>query len=258
MKKLKKLFAALKNKGIGYIFKRLFTRPVIERYHLIKKKLKGKNGIEIGGPSSMFNADGYIPLYTIVKSLDGCNFSTKTIWEGNINSGKSFNYYKNKNGTQYICEAADLKIIPDSTYDFVISSNCLEHVANPLKALNEWLRILKPGGKILLVLPNKDFCFDHNRPITLFSHLLDDYKNNTKEDDLTHLEEILKLHDLSMDLPAGNFEQFKARSLKNFENRALHHHVFDIPLLREIFTYLNLNILLTHSGPMYVIMGSKN
>jgi SAM-dependent methyltransferase len=265
MNKIKRLFAALKNRGIIYVIAKLPERifktqkpPGIENYTLLKQTLKGKAGIEIGGPSAIFGEGSLVPVYHIIGSLDGCNFSTKTIWEGNINSGETFNYYKNKTGTQYICEATDLRIIPNSMYDFVISSNCLEHVANPLKALNEWLRIIKSRGVILLILPNKNFCFDHNRPVTTFSHLLSDLQNDTKEDDMTHLDEILRLHDLSMDLPAGTPEQFKARSLKNFENRALHQHVFDIALLRQIFNYLNLEIMLTHGeGYMNVIAGRK-
>jgi len=259
MNKIKHSFSVLKNKGIVYVIGRIVKRPKpnLENYDSLKQLLKDKSGIEIGGPSSIFDKGSLVPIYHIIRSLHGCNFSTKTIWEGSINSGETFNYYKNRKGTQYICEASDMKIIPNSMYDFVISSNCLEHVANPLKALNEWLRIMKQSGTILLILPNKDFCFDHNRPITTFSHLLSDFQNDTKEDDMTHLDEILKLHDLSMDLPAGTFEQFKARSLKNFENRALHQHVFDMVLLRQIFDYLNLNILLTHEGPMNVIAGRK-
>ena len=57
--------------------------------------------------------------------------------------------------------------------------------------------------------------------------MFEDFKNGTGEDDLTHLPEILELHDLACDVGAGTFEQFRARSLENFSNRCLHHHVFD-------------------------------
>ena len=42
---------------------------------------------------------------------------------------------------------------------------------------------------------------------------------------------IYKEHDLSMDTPAGTFEQFRERLMKNYENRCLHHHVFDLEVL---------------------------
>ncbi|MEA4937871.1 MAG: methyltransferase domain-containing protein [Paludibacter sp.] len=241
---------------------RIYTRILRERvpnFRYITRLFQNKYGIEIGGPSRMFTYKGLIPIYKVIKSLDGCNYSAQTIWEKS-KSGKSKDKYSCfKEGTQYISDATDLSQIPDEKYDFIISSNCLEHIANPFKALKEWLRVIKKDGLILLVLPNKDFCFDRNRPVTQFSHLLDDYENNTQEDDLTHLEEIVSLHDLEMDKQAGTLEQFKARSLKNIENRALHHHIFDLELLREIYDYFNLEVLRTdQKGQDYIILGKKN
>ena len=82
----------------------------------------------------------------------------------------------------------------------------LEHVANPIKALSEWKRIT--SGKIILIVPRKDFNFDHKRPITSFNHLLEDFDNDVNESDLTHLDEILSLHDLELDAPSGHLNSF--------------------------------------------------
>ena len=130
-------------------------------------------------------------------------------------------------GSQYICEATELKPIADRSYECVLASHCLEHVANPLRALAEWKRILKDDGLLLLVLPHKDGTFDCRRPVTTLAHMVEDYEKQIGEDDLTHLPEILALHDLEKDKPAGSPEEFRARSLENRANRALHHHVFD-------------------------------
>ena len=152
-----------------------------------------------------------------------------------------------------------MKDIPSEKYDFLISSHCLEHCANALKTINEWLRVIKKGGAILLVLPDKNFTFDHNRGVTTFNHLLEDFNNNIDETDLTHLPEILKKHDLSMDLAAGSIEQFKNRSLDNFSNRCLHHHVFDFELLEQIFEYNNIEIIEKSFAKPYhqIILGIK-
>ena len=96
---------------------------------------------------------------------------------------------------------------------------------------------------IILILPRKDNNFDHNRPITEFEHLLEDFTNDVDESDLTHLDEILNLHDLSLDPPARSFEEFKQRSLENFSNRCLHHHVFDGDLVHQICLHLNMLIV---------------
>jgi SAM-dependent methyltransferase len=42
---------------------------------------------------------------------------------------------------------------PDHTFDIVVHSDTLEHVANPVHALGECRRILKPGGTLCLTVP---------------------------------------------------------------------------------------------------------
>lgn len=133
----------------------------------ISPYFKDKNGIEFGGPSSLFFYR--LPLYEMVNKLDGCNFSKNTVWEGEIAEGNSYNYYKSKTGFQYISEANDLKEIASEHYDFLLASHCLEQCANCIKTLQEWLRLLKPGGYIILILPDKRFTFDHNREVTTLS-----------------------------------------------------------------------------------------
>lgn len=46
--------------------------------------------------------------------------------------------------------------VKDATYDFVFSSHCLEHVHDPVEALRNWLRVLKPGGYIIFAIPEED------------------------------------------------------------------------------------------------------
>lgn len=199
------------------------------------------HGIEIGGPSSCFKT--VLPVYRYVASLDGANFSTRTIWEGSIANDEPYRYRRRRPGKQIIADATELSEIPSNTYDFLLSSNCLEHIANPIKALAEWVRVIKPGGALILVLPKKESNFDHQRPTTSIEHLLEDYARDVGEDDLTHLDEILTRHDLKMDPPAGNLAQFRDRSLQNFENRALHHHVFDADLIAELLAERGLRTL---------------
>lgn len=210
----------------------------------IKKWISSGRGLEIGGPSKIFNDSSLFPVYRSLTSLDGINFSEKTIWENHIIEGEGHYGYRQGTpaGYQYIGEAQALPI-PDETYDVVLSSHSLEHSANPIKVLEETKRVLKKGGVCLYILPAKEGTFDHRREVTKLAHLIDDYQRNVQEDDMTHLAEILSLHDLSRDLAAGTFEQFTRRSLKNFENRGLHQHVFDRALLQSCFEHVGMEVL---------------
>jgi SAM-dependent methyltransferase len=218
-------------------------------------------GLEIGGPTGSFLYS--IPIYFYVKSLDGVNFSNTTVWTGDV-SGDRYDFYPRKAGKKYIIgkqhimEASDLSPLDSGSYDFLLSSNCLEHVANPLKALREWTRVIRKGGHILLVLPKKEHNFDHRRSVTPFEHLLDDFRNGTTEHDLTHLDEILTLHDLSMDLLAGDRANFRTRSERNFENRCLHHHVFDADSIRKMLKFVGVSVIREDVAlGNYIALGEK-
>jgi SAM-dependent methyltransferase len=42
---------------------------------------------------------------------------------------------------------------PDDTFDLVLHSDTLEHVANPIRALQECRRVLRPGGALCFTVP---------------------------------------------------------------------------------------------------------
>ncbi len=223
----------------GHTLLARITRRRCFGYATVRAYLEGKSGLEFGGPSSIFSANHLIPIYDIVRCIDGCNFAQETIWT----TGQDHLRFGSRLGRQFVAEAGDVSEIADHSYDFVTASHVLEHVANPLQALQEWKRILKPSGTILVVLPHKADTFDWRRPYTTFDHVKADFESSVSEADLTHLQEILELHDLGLDPPAGSPEEFRARCLQNQSNRAMHHHVFSPELLIEMFSFLNMRVL---------------
>lgn len=46
--------------------------------------------------------------------------------------------------------------VADNSFDFVHSSHCLEHLRNPAIGLANWLRIVKPGGHLVVLVPDED------------------------------------------------------------------------------------------------------
>jgi SAM-dependent methyltransferase len=211
---------------------------------------KDKNGIEIGGPSRHIAGT----IYKNANLMDNVIFSSDTIWSKH--ASREYKYYDKKVGHVFINDAVNISDVSNNSYDFVFSSHSLEHIANPIKALKEWLRILRDDGHIILILPDKNTCFDHKREYSKISTLISQYEKNVGEDDLSTLPEILEKHDLSKDPPAGNLEQFKKRSLDNYNNRCLHHYVYNEQLLNEITTYLKCKFIYTknENGNIWYVM----
>ncbi|RZT95242.1 class I SAM-dependent methyltransferase [Rivibacter subsaxonicus] len=221
-----------------------------------ERSLAGKSGLEIGGPSSFFTRR--LPLYRLAHAVDQLNFSADTVWSRAESSKPLDSAPALARGRTIICDGTDLRQLPDAHYDFVLSCHNLEHIANPLRALAEWVRVIRPGGHLLLIVPSKAGNFDHRRPYTRFEHLLEDFERQVDEHDMTHLDEILALHDLSLDPGAGDAEQFRARSLRNFENRCLHHHVFDLPLVFATMKHFDLGVRRHATTPHeFVVLGQK-
>lgn len=201
-------------------------------------------GLEIGGASRIFSASGAIPVYQIAHGIDNVTFSDRTRWEGRVEAGDTFVFDVGKPpGRQYIAEARDLAAIPDETYDFVISSHMLEHSANPIAVLNEWKRVVRTSGALMLVLPHRDGSFDRFRPITPLSHLIEDERGRTDESDTTHLSEILQLHDFARDPTSYSGRQFRAMIEENAKNRGAHHHVFDALSVARLLDYAGWEIV---------------
>lgn len=88
----------------------------------------------------------------------------------------------------YVADAHDLPMIHASSMDYVCASNVLEHLTNPIKAIIEWLRILKPGGILWLKIPDKRKTFDRKRERTRLGHLIQDFRNNVPVDDCNHID----------------------------------------------------------------------
>ena len=111
------------------------------------------NGIDIGaGPDSIAH---YYELFPLMKSCRG--------WD--LQDG----------------DAELMSTIDDNSLDFVHSSHCLEHMRNPSVALDNWLRILKPGGHIVCLIPDEDlyeqgqfpstFNADHKHTFTILKKI---------------------------------------------------------------------------------------
>jgi SAM-dependent methyltransferase len=228
----------------------------VKDYEKFVPYVSGKIGLEIGGPSPQFCDRGAVPLYRHVLRMDNAVYSNNTPFTFCDSSGSEFNYHPAKPlGRNMFLEATDLRDIETNAYDFLFSSHCLEHVANPIKALKEWQRIVKPDGALIIALPHHRYTFDRRRPLTSVSHMVDDYMHNIGEDDQTHIQEVLDLHDFSLHVPRPSYEELRHWVTNNLSNRGVHHHVFDEINSRALLEAAGLKVLsLGFVRPIHIIM----
>jgi SAM-dependent methyltransferase len=77
-------------------------------------------------------------------------------------------------------DAQFMEGVEDNTFDFVHSSHCLEHLNDPAEGLRNWLRVVKPGGYIVALVPDEDlyeqgvfpstYNLDHKQTFTVFKN----------------------------------------------------------------------------------------
>lgn len=53
-------------------------------------------------------------------------------------------------------DAQFLANVVDESFDFLYSSHCLEHLRDPAEALDNWLRVVRPGGHLVVNVPDED------------------------------------------------------------------------------------------------------
>jgi ubiquinone/menaquinone biosynthesis C-methylase UbiE len=82
---------------------------------------------------------------------------TELIAEGNIGFGGRFNTRTLPNVQFILCDATDLSRFESSTFDFVYSSNMLEHIHDVEKCLKECARVLRKDGLMIHVMPSRDW-----------------------------------------------------------------------------------------------------
>lgn len=61
-------------------------------------------------------------------------------------------------------DAQELKGVAAGSFDFVASSHCLEHLRDPSDALFAWSQVVRPGGFIVVTIPDFDLYEGGNWP----------------------------------------------------------------------------------------------
>lgn len=125
----------------------------------------------------------------------------------------------------------------DCALDYVVNSHVIEHLANPVSALVEWERVLKPGGYVYMVVPDRRFTFDRNRALTSPEHMIEDYLTGKDDTDDTHIEDFvfgIDWDEIQPGLLGEEAHKHKCANAQHHKNECLagneiniHFHVFE-------------------------------
>jgi predicted SAM-dependent methyltransferase len=130
-----------------------------------------------------------------------------------------------------------LSSIADNSWDFAIANHMIEHCQNPIGALENFLRVVKPGGLVYMGVPNKHYTFDIDRPLTTLDHLIRDYKEGPEWSKLGHYEEYIRLVDKVPE------EQVAARMEHLLDiDYSIHFHVWTPETFPELLAYCQKNL----------------
>ena len=61
---------------------------------------------------------------------------------------------------QLTCATAEALPFPANSFDFLLSHEVLEHIRDDRQAVREMARMLKPGGRLVVFVPNRGYPFE--------------------------------------------------------------------------------------------------
>jgi 2-polyprenyl-3-methyl-5-hydroxy-6-metoxy-1,4-benzoquinol methylase len=205
--------------------------------------LKG-NGLEIGG----LNNPLIIPKECTIKYLDieeASDIKSSFIELNNINLVK----------TDYIGDVGKSNVmnITNTEFDFIIMNHVIEHVANPIQAIKNVWSGIKEGGQLVISVPDKNYTFDKDRPISTFEHILSDYYRG-----MTDVIDEHYIDFLSYVCPEvfSSSEKF-TDALSSVRKRREHVHVWDSISFRNHLVRM-LNILGVNYSIIFESSGDHN
>ena len=74
-----------------------------------------------------------------------------------------------ENGINWVGNVTQLHWFHDNVLDYVFSSHCLEHMHNEVEVVKEWKRVVKPGGYVVIYLPDDNY-FDNGPQLKQGEH----------------------------------------------------------------------------------------
>lgn len=204
---------------------------------MIRRYAKG-NGLEVGAGVN----PAMVPLGTTVQYADRFT-PEEQLGDAELNGWQPVD-------VTYVTPAETLATVPSQNFDFCIAFHLLEHTQDPIRTLQNFHRILRPRGVLLIAVPDRDRNeLDSARPLTTFAHVLQDYEQGPAASREGHFSEAGELgfrlsgselasyvsNGMSSEKVHTHFHVWSAKSFIEFIQDA--HRYLGIPVsLNEMFT----------------------
>ena len=130
-----------------------------------------------------------------------------------------------------IDDGEKLDTFGSASQDFIIASHFIEHTEDPIGTLKNFCRVVKSGGTILLIVPERKAYFDKDRPLTVLDHLIQDHEMGPHFSRRSHYVEYADLVDGAHG--SGAYEH--ARALDE-RRSSIHFHVWTGETFLEQFS----------------------
>jgi predicted SAM-dependent methyltransferase len=139
-------------------------------------------------------------------------------------------------------DAQQLAEFADASADFVIANHVLEHIEDPIGALKHFQRVTRPGGVVVLTIPDARHTFDAQRARTTVEHLLRDHREGPENSRQHHYEEWATY------IEGIGEEGHGARSAEYAASDAHHHfHVWELEDFLALLYAINLDCDVIHA-----------
>ncbi len=133
-----------------------------------------------------------------------------------------------------------LQALADASTDFAVASHLLEHLADPIGLMGDIFRVLRPGGVLLILLPDRHLTFDRLRPPTSIEHLIAEHDAGVTEVDDVHIEEFVRATapiDTPQSLYLSDDSDERQRQIQVHRHRSIHAHCWDQDEFEPIIRY---------------------
>ena len=117
--------------------------------------------------------------------------------------------------------------------DFIASAHVIEHIRDPIGAIVHAAGKLRPGGQMLLFVPDMTQTFDCARPLTTLNHLILDFYSASEERDRVHFQEFYRV---AFTTPP---ERYEATWTKAWQDRfPIHYHTWTYESFRSMIEWI--------------------